>query len=54
MKSDIDRLMTENGLDTLLVIGPAGHNAAMVYFTGLAHLTQGFLITRLLCMANIL
>jgi len=46
MKSDIDRLMTENGLDALLVMGPAGHNAAMVYLTGLAHLTQGFLIKK--------
>jgi len=46
MKSDIDRLMTENGMDALLVMGPAGHNAAMVYFTGLAHLTQGFIIKK--------
>ena len=46
MKSDIDRHMSENGLDALLVIGPAGHNAAMTYFTGLAHLTQGFLIKK--------
>ncbi len=46
MKSDVDRLMGENGLDALLVIGPAGHNPAMTYFTGLAHLTQGFLLKK--------
>ena len=46
MKSDIDRLMTENGMDALLVLGPAGHNAAMTYFTGLAHLTQGYLVKK--------
>ncbi len=46
MKSDLDKIMEENGLDALLVTGPAGHNAAMTYFTGLAHLTQGYLIKK--------
>jgi Xaa-Pro aminopeptidase len=46
MKSDLDKIMEENGLDALLVTGKAGHNAAMTYFTGLAHLTQGYLIKK--------
>ena len=46
MKSDLDHLMEENNLDALFVAGPAGHNAAMTYFTGLAHLTHGYLIKK--------
>jgi Xaa-Pro aminopeptidase len=34
LKKDIDRLMRENGLEALWVIGPADHNPCMVYFTG--------------------
>ncbi len=44
MKTDIDRLMKEADLDALLVLGPAAHNAPMVYFTGLAHLSEVFLL----------
>jgi Xaa-Pro aminopeptidase len=44
MKTDIDRLMKEADLDALLVLGPAAHNAPMTYFTGLAHLSEGFLL----------
>ncbi len=44
MKTDIDRLMKEADLDALLVFGPAAHNAPMTYFTGLAHLSEGFLL----------
>jgi Xaa-Pro aminopeptidase len=44
MKTDIDRLMKEADLDALLVFGPASHNAPMTYFTGLAHLSVGFLL----------
>lgn len=46
MKSDIDRLMEETGLDALLVIGPADHNPAMVYFTGLAHVSHATLLKK--------
>ncbi len=46
MKSDIDKLMGENGLDALLAVGPAGHNPAMTYFTGLVHLTRGYLLKK--------
>ena len=44
MKTDIDRLMKEADLDALLVLGPSAHNAPMVYFTGLAHLSEGYLL----------
>jgi Xaa-Pro aminopeptidase len=46
MKKDIDRHMNEADLDALLVIGPAGHNPYMAYFTGLAHVTRGYLIKK--------
>jgi Xaa-Pro aminopeptidase len=46
MKSDIDALMEEAGLDALLVTGPAAHNPHMNYFTGLIHLTDGYLLKR--------
>jgi Xaa-Pro aminopeptidase len=46
MKSDIDSLMASFGLDAILVIGPAQHNPPMVYFTGIAHLTQAILLKK--------
>ena len=46
MKSDIDRLMEEAGLDALLVLGPTSYNPNMVYFTGRIHLTSGYLIKK--------
>lgn len=46
MKSDIDQLMDEANLDALLVIGPAGHNPFMTYFTGLIHMTKGYLVKK--------
>lgn len=46
MKSDLDRYMEESDLDALLVMGPAGHNPAMTYFTGLVHLTHAFLVKK--------
>ncbi|HUF38879.1 MAG TPA: Xaa-Pro peptidase family protein [Anaerolineales bacterium] len=44
MKSDLDRLMTENDIDGLLITGPGQHNPAMVYMTGGAHLTAADLV----------
>jgi len=44
MKSDLDALMEERGLDALLVTGKGDHNPAMVYFTGGGHLTHADLI----------
>lgn len=44
MKNEIDRLMQENKIDALLVVGPAQHNPAMYYFTGGGHITNADLI----------
>ena len=46
MKTDIDHLMKDANLDGLLVIGPAGHNPYMTYFTGLVHVTRGYLLKK--------
>jgi Xaa-Pro aminopeptidase len=42
MHSDLDQLMQDAGLDALLIFGPASHNAAMVYFTGVRNLSWGY------------
>lgn len=44
MKNDIDRLMLENDIDALLIMGPGQHNPVMVYLTGGGHLTSADLI----------
>jgi len=46
MKTDLDLLMHSSGIDALLVTGPSLHNPAMVYFTGLAHISQADLVKR--------
>ena len=46
MKSEIDSLMHENGVDVLLVVGNSDHNPAMVYFTGGGHITGADLIKK--------
>ena len=46
MKSDLDRLMQASGIDALLVTGPSQHNPVMVYFTGLAHVSQADMVKR--------
>ncbi len=46
MRSDIDRLMEEAGLDALLVRGPGHQNPSMVYFTGYANMTSATLIKK--------
>jgi Xaa-Pro aminopeptidase len=46
MKKDIDRLMRENKLDALIVIGPADHNPFMYYFTGGHHISDSDLIKK--------
>ncbi len=46
MRSDLDALMKKQKIDALLVSGPAQHNASMVYFTGLAHITTAYLIKK--------
>ena len=46
MKQDLDRLMAERDLDALWITGPANHNPAMVYFTGVANITRADLIKK--------
>ncbi len=46
MKTDLDSLMKKNKIDAILVTGPGQHNPAMVYFTGIAHLTIADLIKK--------
>jgi len=46
MKSDIDNLMKEANLDALFIIGSAGHNPAMTYFTGMVHVSGAYLIKK--------
>lgn len=46
MKKDLDRLMREAQIEAIFIVGAAQHNAAMVYFTGRAHVSQAELIKR--------
>jgi Xaa-Pro aminopeptidase len=44
MKNNIDNLMKESDLDALLIVGSAGHNPAMTYFTGMVHISGAYLL----------
>lgn len=46
MKSDLDALMSEHNIDVILVTGSTQNNAAMYYFTGGVHMTDGDLIKK--------
>ena len=46
MRSELDRLMKAADLDALLVRGAAQHNAPMTYFTGLRHMSAGYLLKK--------
>jgi Xaa-Pro aminopeptidase len=46
MKADLDRLMNERHLDAILVVGAAMHNPPMVYFTGVAHVSDAILVKK--------
>ena len=46
MRSDLDSLMKKQKIDALLVTGPAQHNASMVYFTGVSHITNAILLKK--------
>jgi Xaa-Pro aminopeptidase len=46
MKSDLAKLMQEKSVDALLILGDAFHNPSMVYFTGVAHVSEGALIVK--------
>lgn len=46
MKTDLPALMEQHNLDALLVFGDALHNPPMVYFTGVAHVTEALLVVK--------
>lgn len=46
MKSDLDALMLEAGLDGLIVTGARMHNPSLAYFVGPAHLTSADLLKK--------
>lgn len=46
MKSDLERIMLENQLDGILVVGSGMHNPAMVYLTGGGHFSNADLIIK--------
>lgn len=46
MKSDLDTLMHQRGLDAILVLGNATHNPPMYYLTGGGHISSAFLIKK--------
>jgi Xaa-Pro aminopeptidase len=46
MKSDLDNLMRKMKVDALLITGPTQHNASMVFFTGIVHITQAILLKK--------
>jgi Xaa-Pro aminopeptidase len=46
MKNEIDALMNSSQIAALLITGAADHNPDMVYFTGLAHVSQGDLVKK--------
>lgn len=46
MKTDLDKLMFDNHLDAILITGPAQHNPAMVYMTGVGHVSYADLIKK--------
>ena len=47
MKNNLDQLMTKNNADAIWISGPTQHNSAMVYMTGLAHVTSADLFKKL-------
>ncbi len=44
MKSDLTGIMERENIDALWIMGDASHNAAMTYFTGIAHVSHADLI----------
>jgi Xaa-Pro aminopeptidase len=46
MRSDLDSLMQQHGVDVILITGAAMHNPAMVYMTGVAHVTAADLLKK--------
>jgi Xaa-Pro aminopeptidase len=46
MKKQIDEILRQNSIDTVLITGSADHNPAMRYFTGNVHVSQGALVLK--------
>jgi Xaa-Pro aminopeptidase len=46
MKSDLDALMEERGLDAILVMGNAGQNPPMYYLIGGGHVSDGVIVKK--------
>lgn len=46
MRNDLSALMQAHNIDVLLIVGPAQHNAPMVYMTGGGHVTQADLVIK--------
>ncbi len=46
MRRDLDKIMTEQGVDALLIFGDAQHNPAMYYFTGGGHVSHALIVKR--------
>jgi Xaa-Pro aminopeptidase len=46
MKNDLQNLMHKENIDVIWIMGPAFHNPAMVYFTGIRHVSQADLFIR--------
>jgi Xaa-Pro aminopeptidase len=44
MRKDLDSMMSEQGLEALLIFGDAQHNPAMYYFTGGGHVSHALLV----------
>jgi len=44
VKTDLDMLMTERGIDAVMILGNAENNPAMYYFTGGGHVTNAVLM----------
>jgi Xaa-Pro aminopeptidase len=46
MKSDLANLMQSKNVDALLVLGDTFHNPSMVYFSGVAHVSEAMLVLK--------
>ncbi len=46
MKSEIDQILRDKGMDGYLVFGNGSHNPAMVYLTGGGHISSAVLVKK--------
>ena len=47
MKSDIDALMKERGLDALFIAGGEGYSEVRDYMSNGAHITGGYIVKKI-------